>query len=155
MEGGRFGLGIVAGLVLAFAVVAATAAVYPASTPASPPMGGLVTGSPTTTTVSATTTAPSGVVFTVSTPSAPYGSSANHQNLLSGLNSTSAGLTAGTAVPGVGFSSDLAAANQLPAPSRALLLAPVLAAFVLGALLYRASGRSQRDSDEQEVTSGP
>jgi hypothetical protein len=51
--------------------------------------------------------------------------------------------TASTSVPGLGYSSRVENIAQQPLLSNAVILVPVLVAFLLGAFLYRLSVRNR------------
>jgi hypothetical protein len=153
MDGKRFAVGLAAGLLVALAVVAGSGIV---TTSAAPLYGGLRNAASTSTvvtTASVTTTGAPPLAFGTSTNSSEkHNLSGNLSSLSSNLNSVNSSTTSATGAQPSSytprFSSSLANASQLPTPSRALLLAPILAGFILGALIYRASrSRQEREGD--------
>ena len=143
MEGGRFGMGLAAALLFALAIVAVSGVVAPTAAPVSSTLSS-GTSSPRTAT---TSTVNSGAVFGVSTsettlvvPSVGNLTSSSGETVNAGSNGQSSGTAA--------FTSSLAGIGQLSSLSRALLLAPIAVAVLLGALLYRLSGRSRKEQDQ-------
>jgi hypothetical protein len=144
MSGSRFGVGLVAGVFFALVVIVVSGAIASTSTPL------YGTGSPSspaaTTSASTTTGTVTGVFATSGNQTAS--TTQSNQNSLGSLNSvgTSPATAQGSSsLPR--FSSELATMNQLSTPARALLLAPVVIAFLVGALLYRASLARRRQED--------
>lgn len=145
MGAGRFGIGLVAGLLFALVIVLGSGLV--AAVPGSPSAGSKLTSTNLSTSINETTTgtpvyAVTGAASTTST-----------------IVSTSESLTTSGSVPGAKvapnaesspqFSSNLATLNDLPTSSRALLLAPIAVAALLGVLLYRTSMSGHGDSEEE------
>lgn len=147
MRGSRFGVGLAAGVLFALAVIVASGAVSSApSSSHQAPSGGLASATATTSTLTTITgTVPAGV-YTISGNQSSPGS----QSGLSSLNSGSTSAANGQNSPSVPkFSSELAAMGQLSTPARALLLTPVIAALLIGALFYRSSlARRERKEDQ-------
>lgn len=146
MEGRRFGVGAAAGLLVALSIVALSGlAAAPVAGPATTTLNG---GPSSLSTETATTlTGNSAAVYGVSTSKSALvppstGSVANFTG-----NSAGTGASGRGPVP-ASFTSDLAGLGQLSSPSRALVLAPIVVAALLGALLYRLSGRSQKEPDQ-------
>jgi hypothetical protein len=148
MGGRRFGLGLAVGFLLSLAIVVAAGVVAQGTI-----SGGLSSGfkTPGSSTSSATvaTTTPSLSFGVVGATTSVV--STNQTQAINNLNAQTTGTKnifgASSSVPS--FSSNLASAAQLPALSRALLLAPLVVAAILGAALYRAS-RSAKDDLETE-----
>jgi hypothetical protein len=146
MSGSRFGVGLVAGVFFALVVIVVSGAIASTSTPL------YGTGSPsspaaTTSSITLTTGTVTGVFATSGNQTAS--TTQSNQNSLGSLNSGGTNpATAQVSSSLPRFSSELATMNQLSTPARALLLAPVVIAFLVGALLYRASlaRRGREDS---------
>ncbi len=142
MDGRRFGIGAAAGLLLALAIVASYGVVSPSASPFSPAQGRNVPAA------SVTTTATTWPYFWTTGPSATT-SQGNLSSLNGNIGPTNPDTTAASNSQsgGLVFSSSLATANQQPSLSRALMLAPIVVASLLGVLLYRASARSSSDQE--------
>lgn len=149
MDGRRFGFGLAVGFILSLAIIVSAGATAhgingPVSVGHSPSFGPVGT---TTASVTVTSTTPSYLFGTV--PVATLTTSSNETSVLNNLNSQTTnqkGLVGATS-SGPTFSSNLASAVQLPTTSRALLLAPLAIASILGAALYRASRSGKSDSE--------
>ena len=140
MEGRRFGVGLLAGLLFALAIIGTSGLLSPGGAPSS----ATLTESSSSPTVSTTANVPQSAIFgavTSSTASATTPSNKSLSNLNSALTAASGS--------GPSFSSNLASMGSLPSVSRALVLAPIAVAALLGVLLYRVSTRRQ-NSDERE-----
>ncbi len=164
MEGRRFGFGLAAGLLFALAVVSGAGgfgasyswigSLSPAHQGASPA---------TTTTYAAATTTATAVMSSTTGP--PYydvnGNTNGTSNVPQGGGSVTTTTTSGTStVPQkdiqamaavltpLSGASRVNSIAQQPALSNAFLLIPVFAAFLVGALVYRVSNGSNRESEE-------
>lgn len=159
MDRRRFGTGLLAGLFFAIAIVGASGVASSGGfLPLSHASQGSSTQATTTTQTSITaTSAGGGTAYAVSTTSQPPVPALGNQSDLTTLNaevtSKNSTTTAGSIVFGSSqgpsgspqFSSSLASMGQLSTQYRALLLAPIVAAFLIGALLYRFShGRNEK-----------
>ena len=118
----------------ALAIVAASGLLSPGGT-LSP---GSLTGSSAPSTVSTTANVPGSAFFGAITSTTESATSPSNKSLSS--LSSAQGAASGS---GTSFSSNLASINRLPSLSRALVLAPIAIAALLGALLYRVSARRQ------------
>ncbi len=164
MEGRKFGFGLAAGLLFALAVVSGAGgfgasyswigSLSPAHQSASP--------ATTTTYAAATTTATAVMSSTTGQPSSYNNGASNNGtgDVPQGggsITTTTTGTStasqkdlvvlAAVLTPLSGASKVNSIAQQ-PALSNAFLLIPVLAAFLVGALAYRVSNRSNRDSED-------
>ena len=160
MEGKRFGIGLAAGLLVGLAIVTAAGGL------SSPPSwaGPLLSNSQgaVSTTYSAkmmATTSTTATSRTSTTPSLPanVGSANSTQTTNS---QTSISVTTASVPPAPtsnqgstnsaspAFSSRFSAISQQPTILNALILMPVLAAFLLGAILYRVSSRGEEPAGE-------
>jgi len=143
MEGKQFGVGMVAGLLVALAVVALSG-ITPAPT-ASPVSTTLSNGSSPYGTQSVTTN--TGAVLAVTTTgTSPVPPSTSNLSNSTG-NSATTGNNGEKAVSA--FTSSISGIDHLSWLYRVLVVAPIAAAVLLGALLYRLSGRSQRSAEPQ------
>ncbi len=148
MDGKRFGVGVAAGLLVGLAIVASAGSFASLAPTVFAPIqagGAAVTTTPaivavtpqtSTATRSANTTGqPVYMVTSTSTtvaPPNPSGTDSNAQNAaISPL-----------------FSSNVASIAHQPLVSNAVILVPLLVAFLLGAILYRASGRTREQPAE-------
>ncbi len=162
MSGMRFGVGIAAGLLLGLAIITASAGVtlgpFASLSPAAPTQGtsfGAVTtytstaaGTSTTTAVqSSSTGAPPALVTspTNSSLSSAVSSTTNPTD----QKATNAG-TFGSAPSANSYSSKLSNLAQQPMLSDAIVFLPVLVAFIVGAILYRASSRNREPAEGQQ-----
>ena len=151
MDGKRFGVGLAAGLIVGLAIVAASGGVGVAPSlfaALSPASKGVMSS---TTTVAATST-----MSTSTAPPPDYGvngGSGGVTSVTSTATSTSAS-TNGTqnSIQGslVSLSSGLSNISTQSPTSNAIIVVPVLVAFLLGAVLYRASNRGRVGPDEGE-----
>lgn len=142
MQGSRFGVGVAAGVLFALVIVALSGVVAP--TPSTPGSG----SSPYNSRTLITTTANSAGAYEVSTTgTAPASSLTNNlTSSASTVNTENSGQSLGP----VTFTSNLAAMGHLSLLSRVVVLAPVVAAVLLGALIYRLSRRSEDESDQPQ-----
>lgn len=153
MDGRRFGVGLVGGLTFALFIVGISGLVSwgPLSGGATSGASVQVTATSTTNagTLSATTTPAVVPIAYGQTTTTVSGNMSSINNTVKSLGSNSTAITNAQGYgPANGFSSSLASIARLPTVSRALLLAPILAAFLLGALIYRASMRKSGSEDE-------
>lgn len=155
MDGKRFGVGVVAGLLVALAIVTASSGLGSFSgtfnllAQVSPQAGGPLT----------TTTASNYSVTTIATIQTSTTSGSGP--VLSSLNSTKSAFTTsttnsnpytlGSAAGGLTpiFSSRVDSIARQPLVSNAIILVPVLAAFIFGAVFYFASVRGRDHSSEE------
>lgn len=158
MDGKRFAIGLIAGLLVGLAIVTAAGGLgSPLYAPLLPSAyvtnGGEVTVPQTTTTNS--------VAFTVSSSTsksnATFGSTVPIQG---SLNSSSGSVSSSTTSPDLAalkamnsavtpLSSQLASIPQQPPLSNAIILVPVLLAFLLGTVLYRASAHDREETSKE------
>jgi hypothetical protein len=146
MSGSRFGVGLAAGVFFALAVILVSGAITSASSPLAQiaSRGSASSASMTTSTLTTMTgTVPESVFNTVPGNQSASGS----QSGLSSLSTGSTSAANGQGSPVAGFSSELATMGQLSTSGRALLLAPLVAAVLIGALFYRAS-LARREQEE-------
>ncbi len=174
MDGKRFGVGLAAGLLVALAIVGASGlanspltasfAKYsagPAVTTAASSTSFSVTS--TSTAVAMTngvTTTSSSVMYTATTNTVPEGTLSNVSAATTSTStesksvnsSTPQGHTFGTAAQNAATQpSNLANIPTQPVLSTGFVLVPVLVAFLLGALLYRASvGNREKDAEDEQ-----
>jgi hypothetical protein len=159
MEGNRFGLGLIVGLLVALAVVAATGGFGSLSGTASLSPAGRANVQSTV--LSAVTTATESMSSTSSLRAATTSGSSSFsipENGTYGVAATSTSVSrstssgaplasitgsVGTSVPGPTYSSRVEKIAQQPPLSNAVILVPVLVAFLLGAFLYRLSIRDR------------
>jgi len=137
MSGSRFGVGLAAGVFFALAVIAVSGVIASSSPLPQTANNGSSATSATTSTgtlVTSTGTVPGSVFSTTPGNQSAPGSQSGVSSLSTG--STSAANGQGSVTR---FSSELATMTQLSTSGRALLLAPVIAAFMIGALFYRTS----------------
>ncbi|MDG6900391.1 MAG: hypothetical protein JRM80_00310 [Nitrososphaerota archaeon] len=159
MDGKRFGVGLLAGLLFAIAIVGASGVAssggfLPLSHASQGPSTQAATTTQTSTTATSVSRGPAYAVRTTSQPPVPaLGNQSDLTSLNAAVTSKNSTTTAGLMVFGSRqgpsgspqFSSSLASMGQLSTQYRALLLAPIVAAFLIGALLYRFShGRSEK-----------
>jgi hypothetical protein len=148
MDGKRFGVGLAAGLFVGLAIVVgsggvgASPSIFAALTPAQAgSVASTTTAATATSTASSSTTTPpdystgglNGLNSTVTTTSA---STTGSQKILFGL---------------VGVSSGLSSISTQPPASNAIIFVPVLVAFLLGAIIYRASNRNKEEPSDGEA----
>ena len=152
VEGKRFGVGLIAGLLFALAIVAASGVLSSAVAPLYPGpfsgAGAANTASSSVTTTPGNSAPPQTAVSTATQAHAACGNLSTQASTAS----TSYGNSAASDTNSIfgsagGFSSSLAALDRLSAQSRALLLMPVLVAFLLGALVYRSTRHKETDSE--------
>ena len=141
MDGRRFGVGLVAGLLFALAIVAASGlASGTSSFSLAPANVASSTATSSTVTASTTATVPQGGLYTsVNT---------TLSNLSSNASQASANAANGNG-PTFTVSSSVASIDHQPLLSQALLFAPIAVAVLLGVLLYRISARGRIDNDEE------
>ncbi len=165
MEGRRFTVGLVAGLLVALGVVTAAGSfgTSPASVLFGPTSGGAAVTSPEMATTTATASVTMGVTATTvmsatsSSAAVPNATNSSSQtyvvSVTTGATSTSSpatnGQSADTTARTPSFSSQLVNISKQPPLSNALILLPLLVAFLLGAVLYRASVRGRASSEEE------
>jgi len=156
MEGKRFAVGLFAGLLLGVAIITASGGLVTLSPGTSPAAKNTQEGSVLTTTALATettTTLQSGITSTgvpsyvaagnksltstTTTPAAPGSNS---------VNGVQAGTTSTSATPA--YPSRVQSITQQPLLTDSVVFVPVLVAFLLGALLYRASSRGKEHLGE-------
>ena len=149
MEGKRFGIGLVAGLLLGIGIIAASGGLgaLSAGTPfsSSGPQGGLnLTTSTVATTVSRTGT-------TTSTGQPGYVAVGNLSSAVTSTTAATPGSTPQTNLKGLttsgsttpSYASNVQNIAHQPLSTDAVVFVPVLLAFLLGAVLYRTSNRNQ------------
>jgi hypothetical protein len=149
MEGRRFGVGLVAGLLIGLAIVAAsTSLVSGQAVLFSTPGANSATGSVTTTTLSATTTTRTQVPQQSGSVPPTTGGNSSYVSGVTSTTSTTSGLAKSLGlVPA--FSTDLQSiARQSPA-ANAFLFIPVLVALFLGALAYMVSRQGKKELSEE------
>ena len=172
MEGKRFGVGLAAGLLLALALVAVSGGLGSASLPVfgPAPAASTTTAATTTVTMSVTTTSTATYALSSTTTSlgTPLGSLSGNvtsprqvatttttspnpsQAAQTAANNANNGATYSTIFPsGAKNPTHIASIAQQPLTSNAVIVAPVLAAFLLGAFLYRVvvQEKERPDSD--------
>ena len=150
MEGRRFGVGLVAGLVIGLAVVAALTSLASGQGAVlfSTPGANSAARSATTTTLSATTTTRTQVQQQSGSVPPTTGGNSSYVSGVTSTTSTTSGLAKSLGlVPA--FSSDLQSiARQSPA-ANAFLFIPVLVALFLGALVYMVSRQGKKELSEE------
>ncbi len=147
MEGKRFGFGLAVGLLLGVAIITASGGLG-ALSPGVPQYYNFSKGA-TTTTYTGTTAVTSsqpidaavGHQTTTTTIAASQTIPGNSSN--TGLNGMSSGVTTPA------YSSRVESIPHQPLLIDALVFVPVLVAFLLGAVLYRASYRNREHPDEE------
>lgn len=144
MDGRRFGVGLLAGLLFALAIVGTSGLLSPGGAPSS----GSLTESNSSPTVSTTANVPGSAAFGVVTSSTAT-STTPLNKILSNLSSAMSAASGS----GPSFSSNLASMSNLPSLSRALVLAPIAVAALLGALLYRVSTRRHNSGEHDSAPS--
>jgi hypothetical protein len=163
MDGKRFGIGLAAGLLLGLAIVTASGGLGSAAVIWGPSLSSSQAGQFTaTTTTNAATTI---VTLTSSQSSSTSSQSAKSvyptnstdgsvNNIPSTISTTTSqgqsDLTAGSSAKPPSYSSRIVSISQQPLLSNTVIFVPVLLAFLLGAVLYRASNRSKSKSDETQ-----
>jgi hypothetical protein len=166
MDGKRFGIGLAAGLLLGLAIVTASGGLGSAPAifgPASSPLyGGEAAATTTTNTVASalTTTvtqssSTSGVpAYSVNPANSTTGSVSNAKTITSISSTTSPGQSSlnslGSSEKSPNYSSRIVSITQQPLLSNTVIFVPVLAAFLLGAILYRASNRNKDRPDRSQ-----
>jgi len=147
MSGRRFGVGLAAGVFFALAIVAVSGA-FASTSPLFPSQNGMSAATSVTTattTLSTTTGSVPGIAYTTGGGQSTTVSQTT-ANPQSSANTTAASGQGSASAPK--FSSELATMARLSTPARALLLAPVVLALLIGALLYRASlARKEKEDD--------
>ena len=158
MEGKRFGFGLLAGLFVALVVVGVTGGFGSLSTTGSFSPAAYNVASSTvqsavstvTETMISTSTVPPATTGSSSYPVPPNGTSGLAAVSTTVASSTSSGAphgslsgTTGVSVPGPTYSSRVESMAQQPFLSNAVILVPVLVAFLLAAFLYRLSVRNR------------
>ncbi len=159
MEGKRFAVGLVAGLLVAVGVV--TAAGSLGTAPASVLFGPTSGSAAVTTAGVATTTATAAMSATSGSAAFPNATSSGSQTYTTSVTTSTKASVTSASTPGANgqnadnaakpptFSSQLVDISRQPPLSNALILVPVLVAFLLGAVLYRASIRDRTSSEEE------
>jgi hypothetical protein len=153
MDGAKFGVGLIAGLLVGLAVVGAAGRLGVVPGAYAPAATNLVSNR-SSSTVTASTVSSASSVF----QSASQSTTSGNTNPLPG-NETKSTESSSTTSPGAqGLIFDFSAAGlpaassrlgsiaQQPLSSDAIVLAPVLVALLLGAILYRASHKSPKES---------
>jgi hypothetical protein len=149
MEGKRFGVGLVAGLLLGLVIVTASSGFTFGlnGNPLSSPYGG--SGSDLKSAQTSTTTTPGQSV----SPPAQNSTVASVSGAGHTTTSTTSGSSPATydksANSAPGFSSHVGSIAQQPVLTNAIIFLPVLFAFLLGAVLYRASTRREGNAPEE------
>ena len=166
MEGKRFAVGLVAGLLVALGVVTAAGGLgtAPASVLFGPTSGsaGVTTAGVATTSATApqtmTVTATTEMSATSSSAAIPNATNSGSQTYTVSVTTSSVtsasspgtnNQNASTTAKSPNFSSQLDDISKQPPLSNALIFVPVLVAFLLGAVLYRASIRGGASSEEE------
>jgi hypothetical protein len=169
MEGRRFGIGLAAGLLVAFAVVAASgglASTLGSLSPTSANPAQSAATSISSTTMIYTSTVPASITYTVTmstttSESYPIGSlNTNATTIASSSASTqtsSSAITFGangqknltSALSTPRFSSSFGSIAQQPALSNAIVLVPIIIALLGGTVLYRASVQGKEEAGEE------
>jgi hypothetical protein len=163
MDGKRFGVGLVAGLLLGLAIVTASGGLGSASvvfgplSPSHPGAAETATKTVTTKVLSATTLSTSSggsPAYSVNPTNSTQGSVSNLPSSVSTSTTTSNGQSdltfGGSSAKSPSYSSRIVSIAQQPLLSNAVIFVPVLVAFLLGAVLYRASRRNETDSVESQ-----
>jgi hypothetical protein len=150
MEGKRFVAGLVAGLLVGLVIVTASSgfAFGPNSSPFSNTAGGSDLAKSATTSTTSTS----------SQPASPPSQNALNSTLssVSRSSTTTTSTTSpvpsasdhGGSTPAPQFSSRVGSIAQQPILANAFIFLPILIAFLLGAVLYRASTKRRADSSE-------
>ena len=143
MDGKRFGVGLVAGLLLGLVIVAASSGLsfglFGSFSAASYPTGGQVNYSITTAATSTTTAQLA--------PSTPRSSSNSTGSLVTSVSSTTSGgpwsniIASLSTPPGPAYSSRVVSIARQPLSANIVIFIPVLLAILLGAVLYVGSRR--------------
>lgn len=159
MDGKRFGIGLVAGLLLGLAIVTASGGLGSASVvfgPLSPSQKGAAetaTKTATTTVILSSTlsTSTGGLpAYSVNQTNSTQGSVSNLPSSVSTSTGQSDLNFGGSSAKSPSYSSRIVSIAQQPLLSNAVIFVPVLVAFLLGAVLYRASRRNEADSVESQ-----
>jgi hypothetical protein len=165
MDGKRFGIGLAAGLLLGLAIITLSGGLGSAPVvfgPLNPSQAGAaVTATKSmTTTVTVTPTLSGSISSSTAKSANPANSTAGSVSNLpssastTGTTTSSPGqsdLTAqGSKEKSPSYSSRIVSITQQPFLSNAVILVPVILAFLLGAVLYRTSMRSKTNSDESQ-----
>ena len=148
MDGKRFGVGLVAGLLLGLVIVAASSGLsfglFGSFSAASYPTGGQVNYSMTT---AATSTAATSTTTAQLAPSTPRSSSNSTGSLVTSVSSTTSGgpwsniIASLSTPPGPAYSSRVVSIARQPLSANIVIFIPVLLAILLGAVLYVGSRR--------------
>ena len=154
MEGKRFGAGLAAGLLLGLVIVTASSgfAFGLNGSPLSNPFGGAVSSVKSAVTTSTATS---------SQPGSPLQNTQNATLNGAGRTTTTTTTSSSPAVAdlspanGVKFSSHVDSIAQQPVLTNAFILLPVLFAFLLGAVIYRASMKRDGEKTEEEEPAMP
>jgi len=153
MDGKRFGVGLVAGLLLGLVIVAASSGLsfglFGSFSAASYPTGGQVNYSVTTaaTSTAATSTAATSTTTAQLAPSTPRSSSNSTGSLVTSVSSTTSGgpwsniIASLSTPPGPAYSSRVVSIARQPLSANIVIFIPVLLAILLGAVLYVGSRR--------------
>jgi hypothetical protein len=159
MEGKKFAIGLFAGLLLGIAIITASGGLMTLPSGASPASKNTQGGSALTTTAlvtettivsqtETTTSVPAyvavgnkSITSTTTTPAAPGSNSLNSD--LTGVG------TANSSTPA--YSSRVQSITHQPVLTDTVVFVPVLVAFLLGALLYRASNRGKEQPSESQL----
>ena len=151
MDGKRFGVGLVAGLLLGLVIVAASSGLsfglFGSFSAASYPTGGQVNYSVTT---AATSTAATSTTTAQLAPSTPRSSSNSTGSLVTSVSSTTSSgpwtniIASLSTPPGPAYSSRVVSIARQPLLANIVIFIPVLLAIILGAVLYVASRRGAR-----------
>lgn len=149
MEGKRFGAGLVAGLLLGLVIVTASSgfAFDLAGSPLSNPFGGVV---------SSVKSAATSTTATSSQPASPPAQNSPNATLNGAGRTTTTTATSSSpgvadlgASSGVKFSSHVDSIAQQPILTNAFIFLPVLFAFLLGAVIYRASAKREGNTTKE------
>jgi hypothetical protein len=149
MEGKRFGAGLAAGLLLALVIVTASSgfAFGLNGSPLLSPFGGFA---------SSVKNAETSTTSSTSLPASPPSQNATSATLngaghttTTTTTSSSPGLADMASANGVRFSSHVDSIAQQPILTNAVIFLPILFAFLLGAVLYRASTKREGNTTEE------
>ena len=160
MDGKRFGVGLAAGLMVGLAIITVSGGIgssFGLYDSLGSQNGANLASSTTTeaagltTSTASTSSSTSGAPAYVVTP----GSNSTLTSTVSSNTYTTDQKAAHGAASGFSanpfvFSSNIASIAQRPATSNAVVFIPVLVAFFLGAIVYRASNRSKEETDEDQ-----
>jgi hypothetical protein len=160
MEGKRFGVGLAAGILLGLAIIAGSGAISSPvgvfgslsnslnSAPATTFTAAMTTTTETQTQTSSSSTSPAFAGGAVPPPTTGNKTAATTTTASTSQNlpATQAG---SSATPRLAFSSRVSSITSQPLLSNAVLIVPILLAFLFGAVLYRASIRGREPSGQE------